>query len=354
MNGAPALLSPIARAAWADSAEALATWTLTHLANRVDVWGAFIPLHRRTDPDKKAWTAPAKNRRSLDTLTEAVLARHFIGHSVDDLVGVHSTSADLTSRWLGFDIDNHGGNPERARENAANVARIIAGLRDRGAEPLVERACDRDGFHLWVTLDEPAPTHRVYSFAHTLLTELGLEGACEAFPKQASLAPGKFGNWLRLPGRHHTRDHWSEIRSARRWLRGADAIAKILEHPTTPASILPLAEAPAVSAAVNMGPRIAPQSVPEGSALERRVAHYIAKLPVGLRKGTGRNDVGFRLACFLVRDLSLSDSDALRGLRVWNYSNTDGLSDEKMTSLIADAKAYGDHAYGSGLQERTS
>jgi hypothetical protein len=77
----------------------------------------------------------------------------------------------------------------------------------------------------------------VYAFLCWLVADhatLGLAEAPETFPKQAAVAPpgqaGQFGNWLRLPGRHHTRDYWSRVwdADAGRWLGGNRAIDHIL------------------------------------------------------------------------------------------------------------------------------
>src|SRR5262249_39640095 len=54
------------------------------------------------------------------------------------------------------------------------------------------------------------------------------------FPKQSRVNPnpgekGHFGNWVRVIGRHHTRDHWALIWDGERWLGANRAIDYILD-----------------------------------------------------------------------------------------------------------------------------
>lgn len=60
----------------------------------------------------------------------------------------------------------------------------------------------------------------------------------ETYPKQACVEEGHFGNCLRVPGRHHTREHYSRVWSGEpeieEWLEGSSAVTRILQ--TNPAS----------------------------------------------------------------------------------------------------------------------
>jgi hypothetical protein len=73
----------------------------------------------------------------------------------------------------------------------------------------------------------------------------------------------------------------------------------------------------------------------------------MAKLPVGLRAGEGRNDAGFLFACLLVRNLMLPDHEALGWLAEWNRWHATPMTDAKLASLISDAHEYGSQPYGS-------
>jgi hypothetical protein len=84
-------------------------------------------------------------------------------------------------------------------------------------------------------------------------------------------------------------------------------------------------------------------------ALERRIRAYLDKLPTGLRDGGGRNNMGYGLAAFLVRDLQLGDGLALHWLEEWNRRQADPLTARELAAVLASAHAYGRHPYGSGL-----
>lgn len=200
-------------APWMASAPDLARWTMANLVNRDDVHGLYCPWTDSRGQSHTTMTAPAKPRRGRERLDEATLERHFRGER-HAIVGLHTTSAAAargalntgrTSRWLAFDIDAHEGQDADPAANWAATSRLAARLRELGAVPLIEDSNGAGGFHVWIVFRDPAPTVRVYGAGARILSELGLD--VEIFPKQA--APGTYGNWLRLPGRHHTRPHWS-------------------------------------------------------------------------------------------------------------------------------------------------
>jgi hypothetical protein len=75
----------------------------------------------------------------------------------------------------------------------------------------------------------PIPARIAYHFARWLARGT----SAEAFPKQDSVDSTRpYGNWIRLHGRHHTREHWERVWSwtQERWLEGAEAVAEILSH----------------------------------------------------------------------------------------------------------------------------
>ena len=98
------------------------------------------------------------------------------------------------------------------------------------------------GYHLLILFDGPYLTERVFAFGKWLVRDwksLGLVGQPEIFPKQARIDAGKCGNWLRLPGRHHTRDHYSRAWDGSGWLSPVLTIARILDTTGSPLSIVP-------------------------------------------------------------------------------------------------------------------
>ncbi len=103
------------------------------------------------------------------------------------------------------------------------------------------------------------PTAIVYALGKWLIqdwAELGLSEPPELFPKQSSLnEKTKLGNFLRLPGRHHTLGYHTNVWTGRRWVAGDDAIQKILgKKGVSPAQI------PAAAISFEQMPSIVPSA----------------------------------------------------------------------------------------------
>ena len=91
---------------WRSRAKELAAWTMAHLVNRTDVWGRYLGP-RAGEPKPGVVTAPFKDERGKVFLSESSLVKHFQARKSAGILGLHSTSADFTSRWLAIDIDRH-------------------------------------------------------------------------------------------------------------------------------------------------------------------------------------------------------------------------------------------------------
>lgn len=219
--------APVA-GAWATHAGTLAAWAEKHLVNRRDAYGGYY----RKDGATLQTTRKVEDK--FPPLTVQVLERHFRARSTDAVIGLHSTYCDEAGaswcRWFGIDIDRHGddGDPD-ANERAA-VAWHESAV-SLGFNPLLYDSNGSGGFHLVVILAEPAPSETVFAFAQWLVRDweaAGFPKPPETFPKQPGIAPGKFGNWMRLPGRHHTRDHHTRVWDGFKWLDGAAAVSRIV------------------------------------------------------------------------------------------------------------------------------
>jgi hypothetical protein len=244
-------------AAWRGRSADLAVWTWRHLVNRDDVFGAYVHPDRRVRamPDgtvrvAKSYTAPLPRYRGLARLTPATVARHFAGRSPADVIGLHSTAPDLTCRWGMIEVDKHGdaGDAEVNWRAAEHWFRVLALL---GFRAWLSDSNGDGGYHLRIIFDTPVPTGRLYRFLQFVVddhADVGLAGRPETFPKSPGLNGLGYGNWIRLPGRHHTRDHWSRFWDGRRWLVGADAVAFVLDSRPDPADLLPDLEPAAVTA----------------------------------------------------------------------------------------------------------
>lgn len=313
--------------AWRAAAAELAAWTDAHLVNRRDVWGEYLPPSRRPTPNDKSRTAPAKGVRGHVQLSPRHLHAHFAGARV---MGLHASDG-AASRWLAFDFDCHAGDPATRAENLAASGRLVAALRVQGCAPVVEDSDGRGGLHVWVLFDAPVPTADAFCFADDLRTQAG--ATCEVFPKQRVIPPGRFGNWLRLPGRHHTRAHWSRMAHAGRWLAGRAAVGALLAAPSSSASRVPAAP-PAI---LPSPAAIPPRRDTEGQ--DRRVAAYLAKVDRGLRDG--RKCTAFRLGAALLHDFGLSPNAARSLLAEWNADNVPPLDDATLAALLVNAGTYG-------------
>lgn len=308
-------------AAWRERATDVAEWLWTHLVCRTDVWGAYGPHGART--------APRLDERGQRLLTPALLARPYLGGRP---LGLHTTSAEQTSRRAEFDLDCHDDDAATAEQLRENARRLVAAMRARGLSVLVIDSNGAGGLHLRAIFDAPVPTRDVHALLLAVLAEVGV--AHETYPKQPHASA--FGNWLRNPGPHHTRPHFSRVWDRGLWLQGGDAVAALLHAPLTPASVVPAAPAP-----TTMVRRVLPSVLfGPGPAAERRIAAYRAKLPTGLPAGAGRSDVAFNFARFLVHVCGLSDADALAELQTWNVGNATPLSSEKLADTIANVHRY--------------
>lgn len=329
------MMTPHPGAAWRANADALAAFTFAHFPNRSDLWGAY--------GSHGAWTAPAKDRRGHEMLTEERLARHFRGWSRLDVIGLHTSSPEQTSRFAGVDFDAHTDDELRqrllARQNLQAAARTKETLESRGCHVLVEDSNGSGGLHLWIRFDAPVATWDLYAFLQDTLRIAGAPAGTETFPKQGR--HGFAGNWLRLPGRHHTRAHWSRFARNGRWLDGNEAVDAWLAFPATPAHAIPRASEPTAPAQEAIHRVPPPPMFDAGPAVERRVRAYLERLPRGLTAGDGRNNVGYRFAAFLRRDCGLAEAAALEWLRVWNASNRPPLGETELQAIAANAERYG-------------
>lgn len=214
---------------WVERSTELADWAIERLVNRWDVWGQYSVLspaeQRQHGRSYKAMTLPQKTMRGNDMVTHDKLARHFSSRHFrkPQIIGLHAKSKDQTSRWLGIDIDCHdteaSASEDHARRNEVAAIGLWSRLQGDGYDPLVFDSSGLGGFHVWVLFDEPAPTVDVHLFARSLVEDweaMGLDEEPEVFPKKPN--PDRLGAWFRLPGLHHTHEHYSRVYSGDDWL----------------------------------------------------------------------------------------------------------------------------------------
>lgn len=219
---------------WRQSADELAEWTMLRLVNRTDVWGRY---HRRKGQDKTSVvTVPFKQERGKTFLDVDSLRKHFRRSEPSGQLGLHSASGNLTSRWLAIDIDLH--DPEEGTATREENLFAARGWREKlvemGLDPILMDSNGMGGFHLLVVFDQAMSTSSVHEFGKKLVADFarrGLEQSPEIFPDEQTW--DHYGHWLRLPGRHHSRPHYTRVWNDEpyadaQWLDGRDAIERIL------------------------------------------------------------------------------------------------------------------------------
>ncbi len=240
---------------WKDRAPELAEWAMQHLVNRKDVWGQYsvlTPSERiKEGRSYKAMTLPRKDMRGDDMVTLDKLTRHFASrhHHKPQIIGLHAKSKQTTSKWLGIDIDCHDSDSvaaeDHARRNLNGALKWWHDFQKMGYDPLLIDSNGAGGYHLWVLFKDPAPTQDVYALAKKIVTQWesnNLDEEPETFPKKVK--EGSLGAWFRLPGLHHTREHYGKIWSGDDWLEepwldghaAIDAMLNIMPGPPPPKS----------------------------------------------------------------------------------------------------------------------
>jgi len=218
---------------WSESSGRLAKFVCKNMVNRTDAYGRYRSLDDREN---------GSARTVRNDVTEELVKQHFCATDRSDLIGLHTTSPNNTCRWLAIDIDHHGdadSGIESLNEKAA--LELFEMLAEFGSEPLLLKSNGRGGYHIWVIFDEPVAAELVYRFGNSIVEhwqELGLKERPEVFPKQPTLTDDQLGNWVRLPGLHHTYDFYTEVGDGESWSSGQQAIDRICSTELFPAELI--------------------------------------------------------------------------------------------------------------------
>ena len=148
--------------AWRSHADALTRWTQKRLVCRTDVWGAYLPLDKRGTVGANgqtlgnSYTAPAVKNRGQVKLEWWTIRNHFLGEVPEDVIGLHTISADNLSKSATIEIDHHGDGPvPQANWRAARnwYEQQVA----QGFHPLLVDSDGKGGFHLRSPLQHGHP-----------------------------------------------------------------------------------------------------------------------------------------------------------------------------------------------------
>ena len=226
---------------WRERSQELGEWVMSQWVNRRDIWGRYLAEKYRGEsntraPKNKAITAPFSRERGKISLQVSSLEKHFKAKDGSGLLGVHSQAANGTCRWFAIDIDYHTPDDHTGSREANYLAATtwFKRLQSKGFDPLLMDSNGDGGYHLLQFFDGPMNTTTVRTFVKELIADfevLGLDESPDLFP--GSHGSRSFGSWLRLPGRHHTRKHFTRVFDDKpfadnEWLEGHDAIDRML------------------------------------------------------------------------------------------------------------------------------
>jgi hypothetical protein len=224
---------------WAARAPELARWAQETIIVRADAYGG----HRADGSRTTCHTPPTLGR----------LARHFAARDRADVIGFHVSSCDETCRTTWVDIDAHEGDGSDPATNLRFAGHVRDGARKMGLAVRLFDSNGKGGFHVLILHRMPialAFSWRLGKYVVRDHAAFGFTSPPETFPKSPRLTGKRFGGWVRLPGRHHKRDHWTRVWSPKtnRWLEGDDAIRSLLKltgHQVDLAAVIPAEFEPA-------------------------------------------------------------------------------------------------------------
>lgn len=234
--------------AWATYAPLLAEWVLA-LAVRVDLhlrYRLFLADKGTAgvEPEVRATTV-------YEPLTTTALVQHFRATDYSAICGFAVTSPDEMCRLVVLDFDAHGPDDD-PEANFRMALAVYKEARQSGLDCLLLDSDGRGGLHLYAILPRVilmAVAWRLGKWLARNYRSYGLKKPPESFPNAAQLSGKRVGRFIRIPGRHPKRDHWTRVwcPATCRWLEGGEAILAILQHTGSdvdPAQIVPAAFEP--------------------------------------------------------------------------------------------------------------
>jgi len=206
--------------AWIQRADELAQFAYDNFFINYDRYG------KRVEGGKRITSGEGEG------ITIELLIQHFRG---ERNIGAHyakyhGADKPSTCKWMCIDIDAHDDNEsveDAIKRNWADVQKITNWLDKHYVTYIVEDSNGRGGYHIWI-LHEECNQIATYQQGQQILADTGLD--VELNPKQADLSTTSLhiGNWVRLPGKHHKRDHWSKFYVNGQWLEDDDAVEYLL------------------------------------------------------------------------------------------------------------------------------
>ena len=290
------------REAWAKHAAELTRW-------------AYECLYAR-DSAYPAWVKESGDWRCVHTdVTEDVFRNHFHGTTA---IGTYTLGRDSKCLYVGWDIDHHDGDPGDPEANCRYARLLCRWLVRMGANPLLEDSNGSGGYHVWLRFAERIPGPVAHSVAKWLVRHCPAGIHAEAFPKQPSLnETRRYGNQMRLPGKHHKHDHWSRFFDGEKWLEGEDAVRHLLAWEATGMSVFPRRAREYLAPKPPPQPIAATDTQPDRDEATAQARRYLAKVP-GTQSGQGTaRPRACRLTMFVVHGFALATETAVDMLTEW-------------------------------------
>jgi hypothetical protein len=218
-------------------------------------------------------------------------------------------SLALTGDIDAHDTASHVGVNSQCAEVVVNV------LREFELSPIV---CDSDGkggYHVRQFFKKPIPSAAAKWLGDLIIERLQREGLpkIEFFPKQSGVTlQAPFGNWIRLPGKHHKRDHWTRVREPKslEWLEGEFAVKTLIRQAGDAGTLLLEAFAEHQKSRAGSKPQLSARSSgihQDDRPDEARVRTALVHVP--------NMDASYDE--WLGMGMSLNDWDSSRGLAIW-------------------------------------
>lgn len=232
--------------AWQRRAGKLADWTMARLVVRTDRVAGYYVKAGDDGPQFCQTARPTKGPKP-NYLDRTRLAAHFVARAVEDIVVLYMLDPeDSTGRAVVIDIDAHGDAGDDPEKNLRYALALYARAVALGFRPLLVSSNGKGGYHLWLIFDAPVDGGLLYEFGRWLVRDhrdYGFDEPPEVNPKQREITgTTKFGNGVRLPGKHYQRDHWSAVWDGSAWLADADAVEYVLGLAGDPCDLVPFDE----------------------------------------------------------------------------------------------------------------
>ena len=224
------------RADWNAAAEQLADWAINRAFVRTDRFGGYYRKGGETQKSARP------NEGCTEPFSRAIVVRHFKAARTSDVIGAYPLTAGAggAGKWIGIDIDAHDESDDLKR-NGRYARHLFAKLKELGFQPLL-LTWGKGGYHLLVYFASDVPGAVLHSFGRWLVTDAqskpwDFAKPVESFPKQAVVK--NVGNFLRLVGRHHTRDTFAAVFNGETFVHGAEAVRLILACTGDTAELIP-------------------------------------------------------------------------------------------------------------------